>query len=48
VGRNVSRSTAGNGVVGAASVGISVEVGCDVRNEERKSDERQREQETHL
>jgi len=36
VGRNVSRSTPGNGVM-ATGMGTSVGVGCDIGNEERES-----------
>jgi len=38
VGRNVSRSTPGNGVM-ATGMGTSVRVCCDMRKEERESDD---------
>ena len=49
VDSNISRSTAGNGVMGAAGgVMTSVGVGRDVCDKEREGEGRQREQETHL
>jgi len=46
---NVSRSTSGNRIMGAAGcVRASVGVGGDVCDEEGESEDRQRERETHL
>lgn len=47
LGRNISRSTTGDGVM-ATGMGTSVGICSDVGSEEREGYEWQREQETHL
>lgn len=47
VGRNISRSTACNGVM-ATGVGTPVGVGCNMGEEEREDNGRERGRETHL
>ena len=47
VGRNICRSTPGNGVM-ATGMATSVGVGGDMSNAEREGYDWQREQETHL